>query len=65
MKHETPLVNFVTFQLWVFGTVCGLVVTLLTGDPFFIVYMPWVGFFVGVVTNELMPGFLSEGLKIK
>jgi hypothetical protein len=62
---ENHFVNFITFQIWALGLVVGAVVSVVTGNPLWINVGLWGGLIVGFAANEVAPGNITNGVRIR
>lgn len=60
----THLLNFITFQIWAMSVLVGAIVSVAAGDTSMMWVAPWIGLIVGVAANEMLPGFVNEGIRI-
>jgi len=61
---QTPIWNFITTQVWAVVIAIGLVASVITRSFVPVAFAPWIGLLLGVVANELLSGFVNEGVRI-
>lgn len=61
---EIPIWNAIAFQIWLSFVLIGIAFSLSSQSFVPATIFPWLGLFIGIATNEILPGFVSEGIKI-